>query len=320
MQNYSSKYKILITGANGQLGYELQKILSDNELILTDVLDNSNLKNQKFYYLDITDFNQTYELANQTKPDWIIHAAAYTNVEAAEDNPKIAYAVNCDGSGNIAKVSNTLGAKLIAISTDYVFDGKDIPNGGYGEADTANPLSIYGKSKLAGEIAIMNAYPQAIILRTAWLYGGLSVAGLKSKNQNYPDIKNGIFKNFPNTILYNLFQGKELKIVNDQLGCPTYAGDLAQAIQKIIEKKVAQGIYHTVNSGQASWYDFAIAIAREAKINNYQMKIMSCKTKDFPTKAKRPKSTVLSIEKLTKAGITLPKWEQGVKSFLRLPR
>lgn len=309
--------KILITGANGQLGWELKRTLAKkHDLILTDIVDNSKIKNQNLYHLDITDANQAQKLISQTKPDWIIHAAAYTNVDGAEDNSKIAFEINRNGSRNIAQATQKIGAKLIAISTDYVFDGKSTPSVGYSEDDATHPLAVYGKSKLAGEIAIRAACPQAIILRTAWLYGGWPITASKFKNPDYPDAKRGIFKNFPNTILYNLAQGKELKVVDDQRGCPTYAGDLARAIEQVVEKKIASGVYHATNRGQGSWYDFALAVAKEVKVENYESKIKPCPTKDFPTKARRPKNTILSIQKLQKAGITMPRWQQGVRSFL----
>ena len=315
--------KILITGANGQLGWELRKILSEsNDLILTDKILNAELiiNNAELVDMDITDVEKVHEVIKSEKPDFVVHCAAYTNVDGAEDNKELAFEINRDGSRNIAGACKENGAKLIAISTDYVFDGESKKP--YTEDDIPNPKSVYGESKLAGEIQTMLECPEAVILRTAWLYGGIAISKLKTQNsklniKNYPEPENGVFKNFPNTMLWLAIQGKELKVVDDQFGCPTYAGDLAQVIKKIIEKNgIEPGIYHAVSSGSTNWFEFAKLIISNFKFQISNFDVAPVTSADFPTKAKRPKNSVLSTEKLKKTGIELPSWEEGLDKYL----
>lgn len=281
--------KILITGANGQLGYELQQVFANHQLILTDI-DSLDITNRETVKLSVSN----------NRPQVIIHAAAYTAVDGLQNNRDIAFVVNRDGSRNIAQAAKLAGARLVAISTDYVFDGtKTRP---YKETDKPRPPNVYGQSKLAGEEAIIKAYPQAIIVRTAWLYGGT-----------------GGHKNFVRTILRKAKVGEPLKVVDDQVGSPTYARHLAQAIKQIIDQNLPAGIYHAVNSGQASWFEFAKEIVKLAKIKTdlpAQAGLQPIKTSQLNLPAKRPVYSVLSTKKLASYGITLPSWQKALKEFL----
>ncbi len=273
--------KIFITGSKGQLGTELQKVLKHHQLFLGDVEN-----------CDITKPDMVFSRVYKFRPEVIIHAAAYTDVDGAETHQDLAYRVNALGTRNVVVATELVGAKIVYISTDYVFDGKK--GKPYLEFDKPNPLSVYGKSKLAGEYAVQHLTKKYFIARSAWLYG-----------------ENG--KNFVKTILELAKKEKELKVVRDQIGSPTWAYNLAEAIGKLIESDL-YGVYHITNSGQASWYDFACEIL---KLKEIKVKVNPVRTKEFPRSAPRPPYSVLDNFNLKEMGIfKMPNWRKALKDFL----
>ncbi|MBI4744275.1 MAG: dTDP-4-dehydrorhamnose reductase [Actinobacteria bacterium] len=250
--------KIIVTGASGQLGCDLTKVLeSEHNLFLFDI------------DLDVTDAKKVLKTAKEISPDVVIHSAAYTDVDGCESNQDIAYNVNAIGAQNVAIACNEINAAMVYVSTDFIFDGaKKEP---YIEFDNPNPLSVYGCSKLAGEYFVSHLLNKYYICRTAWLYG-----------------KNG--KNFVKTILKLADEKDELKVVNDQFGSPTYSFDLAQKIGELV-KENAYGIYHTTNSGSCSWFEFARKILEFGGKDNVKISPISSDELDRP--AKRPFYSVL---------------------------
>lgn len=280
--------KILVTGANGQLGQCLQKISSqfeEFEFIFTDSET-----------LDITIKEEVNDFFWQNAPDFCINAAAYTAVDLAETDVEKAFLVNADGAENLAEACSENNAQFIHVSTDYVFDGEN--NLAYTEEDFTNPLGVYGASKLAGDELALEVNPCSVILRTSWVYSEFG-------------------KNFVKTML-NLFATKdELNIVADQFGQPTNANDLAEAIMKIIKsEKITPGIFNFSNLGRISWFDFAEKIAglSEAKI-----KLNAIETSQYPTPAKRPKNSVLDLDKISKTyAIQLKPWEESLEGCVQI--
>ncbi|MBZ4687976.1 MAG: rfbD [Clostridiales bacterium] len=250
--------KILVTGSDGMLGSDLVDVLSqENEVIAATLND-----------FDITDIDKTLSWLKNSKPDIVIHSAAYTDVDGCESNIDTAYKVNGLGARNIALACNELDAAMVYISTDYVFDGEK--GTAYTEFDDTNPLSIYGKSKLAGENYVKSLLNRYYIVRTSWLYG-----------------KNG--KNFVTTMINLSKKMDELKVVNDQIGSPTYTPDLAKAVSQLI-RKPTYGIYNITNSDYCSWFDYAREIFKIANIN---IKVYPTTTEEFNRPAPRPKYSVL---------------------------
>ncbi|EPR26456.1 MULTISPECIES: dTDP-4-dehydrorhamnose reductase [Geobacillus] len=251
--------KVVVTGAKGQLGTDLVHLLAD--------------RGYKVYgygrdELDITNFEQVKQVISEVNPDVVIHAAAYTKVDLAESEPDQAFLINAYGTRNVVVASEAIGAKLVYVSTDYVFDGTaNVP---YNEFAPTNPLSVYGKSKLAGEQFVRDLHSKFFIVRTSWVYG-----------------KHG--NNFVKIMLKLAQERDELMVVHDQIGCPTYTVDLANCILELIQTE-KYGIYHVSNSGHCSWYEFAKAIFEEAGI---EVKVNPCTTKDFPRPAPRPAYSVL---------------------------
>lgn len=283
--------KILLTGIAGQLGQQLQETLS----AVGDVtgVDRDTL--------DLGQPETIRRVMAQVKPDVVVNAAAYTAVDKSESEPEVAIAINSSGVGVLAQETHNLGARLIHISTDYVFDGtQSYP---YRETDATNPLGVYGQSKLAGEEAIREVGADSIILRTAWVYG----TGGKG--------------NFVKTMLKLGAEREELRVVTDQVGSPTWTGDLAGAIASSIQLALPSGIYHYTNSGVASWYDFAVAIFEEAQILGFPLKVQRVKpitTIEYPTPAKRPAYSVLSCAKIAAVlGTYPPHWRQGLRQMLQ---
>ena len=280
--------KILVTGANGQLGQCLQKISSqfeEFEFIFTDSET-----------LDITNKEEVNDFFWQNAPDFCINAAAYTAVDLAETDIEKAFLVNADGTENLAEACAENNAQFIHVSTDYVFDGEN--NLAYTEEDFTNPLGVYGASKLAGDELALEVNPCSVILRTSWVYSEFG-------------------KNFVKTML-NLFATKEeLSIVADQFGQPTNANDLAEAIMKIIKsEKITPGIFNFSNLGRISWFDFAEKIAglSEAKI-----KLNAIETSQYPTPAKRPKNSVLDLDKISKTyAVPLKPWEESLEDCVQI--
>ena len=279
---------ILITGSNGQLGSEFRELAPSHkghQFFFTDVQE-----------LDITNPDRAYKYMKTNKIECVVNCAGYTQVDKAEDDKPGATLVNSTGTKNLAEASSRVGAMLVHISTDYVFEGKNFKP--YTENDTANPKSIYGKTKLDGEIEVMFNAKRAIIIRTSWLYSSFG-------------------QNFVKTILEKAGTEKELKVIYDQVGTPTYARDLAKAILEIIPKvpsKVRGEIYNFSNEGVASWYDFAKAIL---EIKGLDCKIIPVLTKDFPQKALRPQYSVLNKSRIKKDfGIEIPHWRDSLKDCL----
>ena len=276
--------KVVVTGAKGQLGTDLVHLLADRGY---EVYGYGREE------LDITNFYQVKQVISEVNPDVVIHAAAYTKVDLAESEPDQAFLINAYGTRNVAVVSEVVGAKLVYISTDYVFDGTaNVP---YNEFAPTNPLSVYGKSKLAGEQFIRDLHSKFFIVRTSWVYG-----------------KHG--NNFVKTMLKLAQERDELMVVNDQVGCPTYTVDLANCILELIETE-KYGIYHVSNSGHCSWYEFAKAIFEEAGI---EVKVNPCTTKDFPRPAPRPAYSVFEHMALRLNGFKeMSHWKEALKNFLK---
>lgn len=275
--------KILITGAQGQLGYHLKQVLADHELFLADIGN-----------LDIVNGSAVERVFREFQPELVIHCAAYTAVDRAEDEVAKAYAVNRDGAANLAEGAKRLNIPMLMISTDYVFDGR--ARRSYGETAKPKPASVYGASKLAGEEVVKKLAPKHWIVRTAWLYGGAAE-----------------HRNFVRTILGLARKEKILNVVNDQIGSPTYASDLAQAIRQIITKKLPFGTWHIANTGQASWYDFAKEILKLSKLSN---RLKPTKSHELKRKAPRPAFSALSTRKAAKHGIILRPWQDALADFL----
>ena len=280
--------KILVTGANGQLGQCLQKISSqfeEFEFIFTDSET-----------LDITNKEEVNDFFWQNAPDFCINAAAYTAVDLAETDIEKAFLVNADGAENLAEACAENNAQFIHVSTDYVFDGEN--NLAYTEEDFTNPLGVYGASKLAGDELALEVNPCSVILRTSWVYSEFG-------------------KNFVKTML-NLFATKEeLSIVADQFGQPTNANDLAEAIMKIIKsEKITPGIFNFSNLGRISWFDFAEKIA---ELSDAKIKLNAIETSQYPTPAKRPKNSVLDLDKISKTyAVQLKPWEESLEDCVQI--
>jgi dTDP-4-dehydrorhamnose reductase len=284
--------RILIIGATGQVGQELPSILSPLGDVIAVGRDRADLAQPEM----------VQQLVESVKPTVIVNAAAYTAVDQAESEPELANLVNGTTPGMLAKTAAQLGAGLIHISTDYVFDGSQ--STAYLETDRTCPLGAYGKSKLLGEAAVRSDCPLHMIVRTAWVYGA------KGKS------------NFVKTMLRLGADREEIRVVADQIGSPTWAKDLAQAIGQMIPhlSPDTAGTYHYTNSGVASWYDFAVAIFEEAKQLGFPLKVQRVTpitTADYPTPARRPAFSVLSLTKTTALlGGSPPHWRQGLRQML----
>ena len=281
--------KILITGANGMLAKEVkEKFEKGNEIIATDVSE-----------LDITNEQGVMEYVLKIKPEYIINCAAYTAVDKAEENYELADRINGDGPANLAKAAKAVGAKLVHISTDYVFGG-DLPiSEDYSENSPKAPVTAYGKTKLHGEQGIENNMADYYIFRTAWLYG---VGG----------------NNFVKTMTKLGSTKDELNVVADQHGSPTYAKDLSNIIYQAVEKKIPYGIYNATNQGYTTWYDFTKEILNEQEI---KCKVNPVTTEQYIemmkiTQAKRPFNSQMSKKKLLDQGIEIPDWKDGLKRYL----
>lgn len=275
--------RILITGANGQLGTELQRVLNRHTLILCTW--------PEFDLLDPSAERQVLD----AHPEVIIHAAAYTDVEGAESEPDAAMAVNANGTELMACAAAQCGARLLYLSTDYVFDGaKGSP---YDETDEPNPLNAYGRSKLEGERKALARCANTLVIRTSWLY---SARG----------------KNFVSTILRRAAEQSDLFVVADQYGSPTLAGDLAAAISRVLDVEL-RGVAHAAGAGSCTWYEFACTIValagREAKVHP----ITSAEGRRA---ALRPAFTVLGNRILAERGIQLPHWKDALARFLAQTR
>jgi dTDP-4-dehydrorhamnose reductase len=280
--------KILVTGAKGQLGKKIIEILGQkHELILTDSDD-----------MDITDIDAIHTTVSKEKPDYIIHGAAYTQVDKAEDSVEICRKVNAFGTENIAKVAKEADVKLIYISTDFVFDGeKTTP---YTEEDMANPLSVYGLTKYEGEEFIRKICDKYYIFRIAWLFGELP--------EGHPGT------NFVEAMLRLAGERDSLNVVNDQVGSPTYTGDLVEMLTKTIEDSPEYGTYHFSGTGPCSWYDFAKEIFSQT---NTKIDLKPITSDGYPQKAKRPTYSYMDKSKIEKTlGITVRPWQKMLGEYL----
>jgi len=271
--------RILVTGASGQLGAELCRILSEDTIVQKDLPD---------FDLSRSDI-EAQILAS--RPDLIIHAGAYTDVDGAEREPARAMAVNAGGTEQVARAAAKLGAKLIYVSTDYVFDGSQRTP--YREEDAPRPLNQYGLSKWRGEQAVAASGAKALIVRTAWLYG-----------------RSG--KNFVKSIMRAAQDQPVLKVVDDQRGCPTHAEDLAAALATLIRQDVT-GLLHVTNRGDCTWHEFAEAIVREMGAS---VPVLPITTQQAGRLAARPAYSVLSSDRLASFGVVLPHWKDALKRFM----
>lgn len=287
---------ILLTGVTGQVGQELKDILPQMGKVIA--------VNRQI--MDLTQAEQIKDVISKIKPDIIVNSAAYTAVDKAETEVKLAEAINAIAPSIMAREAEKIGATLIQISTDYVFDGtKPTP---YVEDDITAPLGIYGKSKLRAEQAVRENCRKHIILRTAWVYGCRGHG------------------NFVKTMLRLGAEKEQLQVVSDQIGSPTWAKDIAQTIGKLIqaldsENPLDYGTYHFTNSGVASWYDFAVTIFATAQKMGLPLKIkqvLPITTADYPTPAPRPAFSVLSNQKITAAlGEYAPHWQVSLRQMLK---
>ena len=276
--------KVLVTGVKGQLGYDVVNELTQRGHIAigTDIEE-----------MDITDAKSVDSVIKENAPDAVIHCAAYTAVDAAEDNVELCRKINAEGTQNIANVCKAMDIKMTYISTDYVFDGEG--ERAWEPDDERTPLNVYGQTKYEGELAVQNTLDKYFIVRIAWVFG-----------------VNG--KNFIKTML-NLGKTRDsLTVVNDQFGSPTYTFDLARLLVDMIETD-KYGIYHATNEGICTWYEFACEIFKQAGIN---VKVSPVSAAEYPAKAKRPSNSRMSKEKLTQNGFEkLPSWQDALSRYLK---
>jgi dTDP-4-dehydrorhamnose reductase len=281
---------ILVTGANGQLGNSIRLKANQHpqyKFLFTDVDT-----------LDITDAAAVKAMVKDNQVNYILNCAAYTAVDKAEDNEDLCRRLNCDAVHVLGEAAREANAKIIHVSTDYVFSGTNYRP--YKETDDTRPVSAYGRTKLAGEEALVKVCPDAVIIRTAWLYSEFG-------------------NNFVKTVLRLGKERDQLGFVFDQAGTPTYAGDLAEAILTIVtadEKGTfVPGIYHYSNEGVCSWYDFTVKVLQIAGI---ECNVRPIETKDYPTRAVRPPYSVLNKGKIKETyGITIPHWEESLRICLK---
>ncbi len=300
---------ILVTGSNGQLGCALRccQSLRRHNVFYTDIVELAAENRQALAFIGGADSDQTTHLLDVTKDadvrafvrdnrvDVIINCAAYTNVDAAESNAQAARLLNAEVPAMLAKIAKENGALLVHISTDYVY-GSSQTNRPYVEDTLCEPISVYGRTKLEGEQAVESIACRYVILRTAWLYSEFG-------------------HNFVRTMLRLTGEREQLGVVFDQVGTPTYAHDLAQAIVAIAEQGIAAGVYHYTNEGVCSWYDFTQAIARVA--GNAKCHIIPLHTEEYPAVAPRPSFSVLDKTKMKKAlGISIPYWTDSLTTCI----
>lgn len=272
--------KIALTGSDGMLGSDISDVFSDIDLIAFTLRD-----------FDVTDIERTLSIIKDVKPDYLIHTAAYTDVDGCEHDPDKAYLVNGIGARNVAMACEEIKCPVIYISTDYVFDGTK--GEAYNEWDVPNPINRYGQSKLFGEKFVSSMTNRFYIVRTSWLYG-----------------KKG--KNFVDTISRLLTERDEIEVVNDQIGSPTFTYDLALKLKELIGR--GYGTYHIANSSQCSWYEFAVEIA---KLQPGNAKIKPTTSENFKRPAKRPHFSVLNNTMLKLEGLSeLRSWQEALKDYL----
>lgn len=277
---------VLVTGASGQLGSSLRRLAGEKaagRFLFTDVDS-----------LDICDAFAVETYVKEHEVGYILNCAAYTTVDKAEDNESLAAKINADAVRNLGRAAAASGAKVIHISTDYVFDGTSCRP--YVETDATCPVSVYGRTKLAGEQALQEVCPQVVIIRTAWLYSEYGA-------------------NFVKTMLRLGSEREEIKVVFDQVGSPTYAGDLARVMLDIVqagrERRFTPGIYHFSDEGVCSWYDFTVKIMQLAGLKS---RIVPIGSSEYPARAARPHFSVLNKGKIKRTyGEAIPHWEESLR-------
>ena len=272
--------RVTIFGAAGLLGKALMREWAGDEVTGLDIEDG-----------DLRDPAQVERMVQATRPQWIVLTAAYTDVDGCESNRELAFDVNCKAAANVARSAKQHAARLLFLSTDYVFDGTKLTP--YEVDDARSPRSVYGRSKADAELQLLEIVPHCCITRTSWMFG----AGGKS---------------FPDTILKLASQRQELDVVNDQRGSPTYAIDLARAIVQLCRRD-AEGIVHATNSGDCSWFEFARAIIAGAGLAT---NVRPTTSEKFVRPAERPKYSVLSPRSLNRYGITMPTWQDALRRYL----
>lgn len=270
----------MIIGGTGLLGKALVREWSSDEVLTLGSRD-----------VDIRDAKSVQEMVGEKRPRWIVLAAAYTDVDGCESNPGRAFAVNRDGAANVAEAAKSFGAKLLFLSSDYVFDGKK--SSPYDVGDPRNPQSVYGRSKAEAEVRLLEILPQACIARTSWLFG---TGG----------------KCFPDTILKLAASRPALDVVSDQRGSPTYCVDLARAIIELCRKD-ASGIVHVTNSGDCTWFEFAREIVKGGGL---QTEVRPVTSQQMTRLAPRPAYSVLAATSLQLYGIEMPSWEDALRRYL----
>jgi dTDP-4-dehydrorhamnose reductase len=273
--------RVTIFGASGLLGKELMREWTGDSVTGLSSRD-----------ADVRDAERVLQLLRETRPEWVVLSAAYTDVDGCESNRELAFAVNRDGAMNVAVAAKEVGARLLFLSSDYVFDGKKATP--YEVADPRNPQSVYGRTKAEAEIQLLEFMPDCCIARTSWLFG---VGG----------------KCFPDTILKLAASRPALDVVDDQRGCPTYVVDLAGAIVQLCRKN-ASGIVHVTNAGDCSWFEFATEIVRSAGLPTTVRPVSS---QQMARPAPRPAYSVLSSVRLHELGIRMPSWRDALQRYLR---
>ena len=277
--------KVLVTGVKGQLGYDVVRELQSrgHEAIGVDIEE-----------MDITDETAVSRVMEETAPEAVIHCSAFTAVDRAEEEQELCYKVNVEGTENIAKMCQKLGCKMLYLSTDYIFSGEG--QRPWEPEDTPSPLNAYGQSKYQGEVALRQYVDKYFIVRISWVFG-----------------ING--NNFIKTMLRLGKENGAVKVVDDQIGSPTYTFDLAKLLVDMIETE-QYGAYHVTNEGICSWYEFAKEIFQEA--NMKEVTVIPVSSEEFPVKAKRPKNSRMSKEKLVQNGFSLlPSWQDAVKRYIK---
>lgn len=274
--------KYLVVGANGQLGQEIVKLLQERD-------KNFVAFNSK--ELDITNRELVFSVISGENPDVILDAAAYTKVDLAEEDGKnLNWLVNAGGTKNLADAAETFGATIVYVSTDYVFEGLKLTD--YLETDEVNPQTEYGRAKLAGEQAIKQRNSHYYIVRTSWVFGEFG-------------------NNFVHTMLQLGDKLDEINVVNDQKGRPTWTKTLADFLLHLVDSNSEFGVYNLSNDNEATWYEFAVEILKEKNV-----KVNPVKSSEFPTVAKRPKNSVLSLEKTKSTGFIIPTWQEALNNYL----
>lgn len=277
---YNSTMRVTLFGASGLLGQDLLQQLKGEELTALASKD-----------ADLRDHGRIRELIRDSRPQWIILSAAYTDVDGCESNRELAFAVNCEGAVNVGRAAREVGSRLMFLSTDYVFDGsKRTP---YEVTDARNPASVYGESKAQAEERLLEILPNVCIARTSWLFGHGG-------------------KCFPATILKLASTRPEISVVNDQRGSPTFTFDLASALVQLCRAS-ASGIVHITNAGNCTWYEFACEIVRESSLST---KVNPVTTAEFPRPARRPAYSVLSGASLQAHEIHMPDWQNALRRYL----